>query len=412
MRYFFTLFAFSALFVALPFSTSKAQILPDDGALVGFWQFNEPSGKLIEDLSFNGNQGTFENGATRHIEFRKNISDLVAYFDGVDDRIAIDLISSSIQNLSEVTIQAWIYPTQYAGIIMRAGNSNLDRYSFGINEQGGLYFRSGFKEQIGAWYTEPATVPLNTWSKVTVSAALVNSDSVSFRNPKFYVDDIEIPATNTLAPRGSLVGDSPYIYLGNNQDLINRAESGFDSAYEGSMDDIRIYNKALLPVESDDPGSSEPPTPTEVTVPDTPLPISPIAQTPEPTPSMPCPALSRNLELGSSGEDVRSLQAYLTSTGDYAYKATTGYFGFLTQAAVQRFQAEQGIVSAGSPDTTGYGLVGPKTRAKIAKACGGNSSAAARPDTPALQASLMQQIQELLSVVESLQAKIAALRQR
>jgi peptidoglycan hydrolase-like protein with peptidoglycan-binding domain len=41
------------------------------------------------------------------------------------------------------------------------------------------------------------------------------------------------------------------------------------------------------------------------------------------------------------------------------------YFGLLTQGAVQRFQAKYGIVSSGSPATTGYGFVGSKTRAKL-----------------------------------------------
>ena len=40
----------------------------------------------------------------------------------------------------------------------------------------------------------------------------------------------------------------------------------------------------------------------------------------------------------------------------------TGYYGQLTKAGVERFQAEQGIVSSGTPATTGYGRVGPKTR--------------------------------------------------
>ena len=43
----------------------------------------------------------------------------------------------------------------------------------------------------------------------------------------------------------------------------------------------------------------------------------------------------------------------------------TGYYGSLTTRAVQLFQAKYGIISSGSPFTTGYGFVGPKTRAKL-----------------------------------------------
>jgi peptidoglycan hydrolase-like protein with peptidoglycan-binding domain len=43
----------------------------------------------------------------------------------------------------------------------------------------------------------------------------------------------------------------------------------------------------------------------------------------------------------------------------------SGFFGPLTQAAVEAFQSKTGIVSSGTPTTTGYGTVGNKTRTAI-----------------------------------------------
>ncbi len=98
--------------------------------------------------------------------------------------------------------------------------------------------------------------------------------------------------------------------------------------------------------------------------------------------------LTRNISFGSRGGDVAVLQRLLISEGLLASEAT-GYFGALTQAAVQRFQAQNGIVSSGSPSTTGYGAVGPKTRAFIASGAGasapsttGNASASSIADDP------------------------------
>jgi peptidoglycan hydrolase-like protein with peptidoglycan-binding domain len=74
----------------------------------------------------------------------------------------------------------------------------------------------------------------------------------------------------------------------------------------------------------------------------------------------------KTLSQGMENEDVRVLQALLA--GDpalYPEALVTGYYGRLTRAAVERFQARHGIVSSGSPSTTGYGLVGPRTRAKL-----------------------------------------------
>lgn len=82
------------------------------------------------------------------------------------------------------------------------------------------------------------------------------------------------------------------------------------------------------------------------------------------TASVPC-TITRTLSLGLRGDDVSCLQQMLTQTGDYTYGNVTGYFGPATQTAVERYQARAGIVSAGSPDTTGFGAVGSRTRASI-----------------------------------------------
>ena len=77
-------------------------------------------------------------------------------------------------------------------------------------------------------------------------------------------------------------------------------------------------------------------------------------------------AIVNQLELGSTGSDVTELQTFLARTASiYPEGLITGYFGQLTEAAVKRFQVAYGIVSSGSPSTTGYGRVGPTTIARI-----------------------------------------------
>jgi peptidoglycan hydrolase-like protein with peptidoglycan-binding domain len=75
--------------------------------------------------------------------------------------------------------------------------------------------------------------------------------------------------------------------------------------------------------------------------------------------------ISRNLSYGSQGADVTALQNFLISKGYLAPGNAIGFFGRLTEAAVKKFQSEQGIVSSGDAQTTGYGNVGPGTRKKI-----------------------------------------------
>lgn len=93
-------------------------------------------------------------------------------------------------------------------------------------------------------------------------------------------------------------------------------------------------------------------------------------------------AITTQLDVGSTGSDVTELQTYLAKSASiYPSGLVTGYFGPLTQAAVQRFQAAQGIVSEGSPETTGYGRVGPTTMARINSLLGGSTGGQTSWDT-------------------------------
>lgn len=87
------------------------------------------------------------------------------------------------------------------------------------------------------------------------------------------------------------------------------------------------------------------------------------------------PVFNTSLSRGASNLDVKRLQELLNSDPDTKVAENgagspgneTNYFGSLTERAVQKFQAKYGVVSSGSPDTTGYGRMGPKTRSKLAE---------------------------------------------
>jgi len=77
-------------------------------------------------------------------------------------------------------------------------------------------------------------------------------------------------------------------------------------------------------------------------------------------------AIDVQLDVGARGEDVRELQAFLAKDVSlYPEGLVTGYYGTLTQSAVERFQCQEDIVCGGSPAISGYGRVGPQTMAVI-----------------------------------------------
>ena len=103
----------------------------------------------------------------------------------------------------------------------------------------------------------------------------------------------------------------------------------------------------------------------------TPPPATP-SPTPTPTPSpTPTPGgttvvlITKNLKYGSRGSEVIILQKFLIAKNLLAVGSATGYFGRLTETAVKKYQCATLSICSGSPSTTGYGAVGPKTRAAI-----------------------------------------------
>lgn len=98
-----------------------------------------------------------------------------------------------------------------------------------------------------------------------------------------------------------------------------------------------------------------------------------------------CEPITRSMYIGATDAttngQVTRLQQFLTETGDYTFGRTTGYYGPATEAAVKRFQAREGIVSYGTPATTGYGLVGKRTREAINKYCSTPVSSTPRVET-------------------------------
>lgn len=90
--------------------------------------------------------------------------------------------------------------------------------------------------------------------------------------------------------------------------------------------------------------------------------------------SVVCPVFNFTLSRGSRGEAVTALQRFLVSQGYLSTDSITGYYGPLTESSVQRLQAQQGIVSSGSAESTGWGVVGKQTSASIARLCTGSTS--------------------------------------
>jgi hypothetical protein len=132
-------------------------------------------------------------------------------------------------------------------------------------------------------------------------------------------------------------------------------------------------------------------------------------------------ALTQNLLPGSTGSEVTLLQQKLVSLGYLTNAEVTGYFGPITEAAVQKFQCDKGIVCSGTPETTGYGAVGPATRTALNAATSSstttttNTSTTQTPTTltlppfPVIPSPLPTDTEELKKLIIALQEYVNAL---
>lgn len=120
-----------------------------------------------------------------------------------------------------------------------------------------------------------------------------------------------------------------------------------------------------------------------------------------------CPLISRNLKKGMSGADVTRLQQFLAlDPSVYPEAQVTGYYGALTEAAIKRFQCKNKLVCDGTPETTGYGVTGPRTAALLALQCpdvlGGSTVSGFLKITPSAGAApLTVNIEAILNSVKS-----------
>jgi hypothetical protein len=196
-------------------TVTQQSALPTDG-LVAYYPFNMNA----NDESGNGNNGTV-NGATLTSD-RKGNSDKAYSFNGVQ---LIELNSNVLNNLSSGSVSIWFYSNdilkQSAQTIITKTNLNVMDY-FQIAQYGNI-IRVKINE-LSYSYSYSQSIVTNKWYHL-----LVNWDGIRIKLYLNGVLDNQISRTQ-LVPNALQV-----IHIGEN--------------FNGKIDDIRIYNRALTETE-------------------------------------------------------------------------------------------------------------------------------------------------------------------
>ena len=148
-------------------------------------------------------------------------------FDGVDDRIIIP--HADWQNSANITITAFVYPTNLSGAKNIIGKGANDGYRFRISSTGANVFDRGNTNSLTVSYG----FSTNTWYQV--------STIFSSSGLLFYVN-------------GELIGSNAVAFGGNTRTeplAIGAAShtNAFSKNFQGNIAALRFYSKALTPSE-------------------------------------------------------------------------------------------------------------------------------------------------------------------
>jgi len=197
--------------------------------LVSEWKFDENTGTTIAD-SWNGeNTGTLT-GAT-HLPTWKTgnncISGSCIQFDGIDDYIAIGN-SNNLKFTKGYTAEAWVNLSSLSG--ERSIITKPASYTFEVS--GGMLIMAFTTNE--AWHftqSGNSILSTNTWYHV------VGTYDSSINAVKFYING-DLNKTDTTSSTGAIVTNNNTVQLG-------YYNGTFPDIFNGTMDQIRVYNAAI-----------------------------------------------------------------------------------------------------------------------------------------------------------------------
>jgi hypothetical protein len=226
-----------------------------DIGLVGAWTFDgsdiDWKYNRVYDLSGYFNNGTMYNMSTSSSGVSGQIGQALR-FDGcvgcpMDDYV--DAGSDAIlDNMANITVSAWIRPKSGGNegggaAIVNKDNGNDNGWGFYISEDGYIKFYVNYATQDLNKRSDGGAVQFNTWQHVAVTFASGTTQTLHL-NTHIFVNGAEPTYDQLIDGQGSRDDDS-----GNNF-FIGKGMNA--DHFDGYIDDVRIYNRALSASEISD----------------------------------------------------------------------------------------------------------------------------------------------------------------
>lgn len=209
---------------------------------IGHWKLDEMAGTSTADASGTGNTGALGTSPNNPAWTTGRIGGALD-FDGTNDVVNAGS-GSTLDNLAAVTVSAWIRADALGGgsrgrIVTKAsGIGPFSGWHLHVEPSNRLRFRVDYATTDLDRMTDDNAIALGAWRHVVATW----TGSATATNVKIYVDGVEISYSLTTNGAGSRVDDaSSSFYLGN--------ESGGTRAFDGLLDDVRVYNRVLSAAE-------------------------------------------------------------------------------------------------------------------------------------------------------------------
>jgi parallel beta-helix repeat protein len=200
-------------------------------SLVSYWKFDDSSGTTATD-SADANDGTLKLGESSISGWTTGQVGGALGFDGTDDYVDAGN-AESLSPTSAITISAWVKATGGEGSNRMFVSKGLDGEQYAISAPDTLKFRPHILTT-GGWHYEEGstTVSLNTWYYVV--------ETYDGTDLKLYVNGNLDGSWNYNEPI-SYASTANNLYIGNMQ--------GRDYHFNGIIDEVAIYGRALTPEE-------------------------------------------------------------------------------------------------------------------------------------------------------------------
>jgi len=194
--------------------------------LAGLWPMDEGSGPTIIDSSANGNDGAIFGAPT----WVTGVTGLALDLNGTSDHVRVP-DDATLDITGEITLAAWIKPekvgTQY--LVKKAVINVADGYELSLSTSGLAFVRFNQFTSANTYRIDATTLyPTdgNTWMHL---AATYDGSTI-----RLYVNGVE---ENSAA--------ATFAIAANGLDLGIGAQSDGTTPFQGAMDDVRVYCRAL-----------------------------------------------------------------------------------------------------------------------------------------------------------------------